>query len=131
MARSMMQFKGLSSSYWVEAVHTTVYLRNISPTTSLDGVTPYESWYGYTPKVKHLRVFGSICYALVPTEKRTKLDSRSIKWIFIDYSDQKKGYHFIFDGKFIVSRDVIFDETKSANSDEINHPLSRLENKKN
>ena len=51
MERSMMQFKGLYSSYWVEAVHTTVYLRNISPTTSLDGVTPYEAWYGYNPKL--------------------------------------------------------------------------------
>ena len=87
MARSMMQFKGHSSSYWAEAVHTAVYLRNRSPTTSLDGVTPYESWCGYKPKVKHLRVFRSIFYALVPTEERTKLDCRSIKCIFIGYSD--------------------------------------------
>ena len=28
-----------------------------------------------------------------------------------------------------MSRDVIFDETESANSDEINHLLSRLEKK--
>jgi transposase InsO family protein len=28
MARSMMQFKGLSTKYWVEAVHNPVYLRN-------------------------------------------------------------------------------------------------------
>ena len=54
MERSMMQFKGISSSYWVEAINTAIYLRNRSPTTSLDGVTPYESWYGYKPKVKHL-----------------------------------------------------------------------------
>ena len=95
MARSMMQFKGLSSSYWAEAVHTVVYLRNKSPTASLDGVTPYEAWYGYKPNVKHLRVFGSVCYALVPIEKRNKLDSRSIKCIFIGYSDQKKGYRLL------------------------------------
>ena len=106
-----MQLKGLSSSYWAKVVHTTLYLRNISPTTSLDGVTPYESWYGYKPKVKHLWVFGSVCYALVPTKKRTKLNSQSIKCIFIGYSDQNKGYCLLSDGKFIVSRDVIFDET--------------------
>ena len=126
MERSMMQFKGLSSSYWAEAVHTAVYLRNRSPKTSLDGVTPYESWYGYKPKFKHLRVFGYVCYALVPTKKITKLDSRSIKCLFIGYSDQKKGYGFLSDGKFIVSRDVIFDETESAILDEINHLISRL-----
>jgi transposase InsO family protein len=75
MVRSMLNFKGLSPSYWVEAVHTAVYLRNISPTASLDGITPYEAWYGFKPRIKHLRVFGSVCYALVPKEKRTKLDS--------------------------------------------------------
>jgi hypothetical protein len=34
-------------------------------------------------------------------------------------------------GKFIVSRDVIFDETESNNLDEINHLLICLEKKKN
>ena len=96
----------------------------------MDGVTPYETCrYGYKPKVKHFQVFGCVCYALVPTEKRTKLDSWSIKCIFIGYSDQKKGYHFLSDGKFIVSRDVIFYETESANSDEVNHILSWSEKK--
>jgi transposase InsO family protein len=32
MARSMMHFKGLSTKYWAEAVHTAVYFRNRSPT---------------------------------------------------------------------------------------------------
>lgn len=66
MARSMLTFKRLSPTYWAEAIHTTVYLRNRSPTSSLDGITPYEAWFGFKPRVKHLRVFGSVCYALVP-----------------------------------------------------------------
>jgi hypothetical protein len=74
MTRSMLQFKGLSTKYWVEAVHTAVYLKNRSPTSTLNGKTPYEAWYGFKPKVNHLRVFGSTCYALVPKEKRTKLE---------------------------------------------------------
>ena len=73
MARSMLFFKGLNSCYWDEEVHTTVYLRNRSPSSSLDGITPFEAWYGFKPMVKHLRVFGSVCYALVPKEKRKKL----------------------------------------------------------
>ena len=32
MARSMLTFKKLSPIYWAEAIHTTVYLRNRSPT---------------------------------------------------------------------------------------------------
>jgi hypothetical protein len=50
----MMQFKGLSTKYWAEAVHTTVYLINRSPTSKLDGKTPYEAWYGFKTKVNHL-----------------------------------------------------------------------------
>ena len=98
MARSMLTFKGLSPTYWAEAIHTAVYLRNRSPNASLEGITPYEAWFGFKPKVKHLRVFGSICYALVPKEKRTKLDSRSLKCTMIGYSDEKKGYHLLTNG---------------------------------
>ena len=52
MARSMLNFKKLSPIYWAEEIHTNVYLRNKSPTTSLDKTTPYEAWF-----VKHLRFF--------------------------------------------------------------------------
>jgi hypothetical protein len=52
-----------------------------------------------------------------------------MKSIFIGYSDEKKGCRLLSDGKFIVSIDVIFDETKSTSLDEINHLLSRLEKK--
>jgi hypothetical protein len=127
----MLSFKRLSSKYWVEAIHTTIYLRNRSPTASLDGITPYEAWFGFKPRVKHLRVFGSVCYALVPKEKRTKLDSRSLKCTMIGYSDEKKGYRLLSNGRFIVSRDVIFDENESKSADEIESLLQKLEAKEN
>ena len=69
MARSMLTFKKLSPLYWAEAIHTAVYMRKRSPTASLDGITPYEAWFRFKPRVKHLRVFGSVCYALVLKEK--------------------------------------------------------------
>ena len=52
-----------------------------------------------------------------------------MKCTFIGYSDEKKGYRLLSDGKFIVIRDVIFDETESKIFDEINHILNRLEKK--
>ena len=117
MARSMLTFKKLSPLYWAEAIHITFYLRNRSPTASLDGITPYESWFGFKPWVKHLRVFGWVCYALVPKEKWTKIDSRSLKCTIIGYSDEKKGYQILSNEKFIVSRDVIFDENESKSAE--------------
>ena len=86
-------------------------------------------WYGFKPMVKHLRVFGSVCYALVPKEKRKKLESRSVQCTLIGYSNEKKGYRLLSDGEFIVSRDVIFDETKSLSVEEVEKQLSHLEEK--
>ena len=110
MARSMLTSKNLSPSYYEEEIHTTIYLKNKSPTASLDEITPYEAWFGFKPWVNHIRVFGSVCYALVPKEKLTKLDSWSLKCTMIGYSNEKKGYHLLSIGKIILSMDVIFDE---------------------
>jgi hypothetical protein len=49
----------------------------------------------------------------------------------IGYSDEKKGCRILSNGKFIVSRDVIFDETESKSTDEIESLLQKLEAKGN
>eukprot|EP00253_Pinus_taeda_P031043 PITA_31043 len=36
-------------------------------------MTPYEMWYGHVSLVRHLRVFGSTCYALIPKVHRKNL----------------------------------------------------------
>jgi len=67
-------------------------------------------WYGHIPSVKHLRVFGSTCCALIPKVQRNKLGARSHKSIFLGYSNTSKE-HCLYDEvnkKFFVSRDVIF-----------------------
>ncbi|KAG8490933.1 hypothetical protein CXB51_014728 [Gossypium anomalum] len=82
------------------------------PTNTVKGKTPFEAWFGQKPTVSHLKVFGCLCYALVPAEKRTKLEKRSMPGVFVGYSSVKKGYR-IFDPltkKIIVSRDVKFNE---------------------
>ena len=70
MTRSMLQSKELSNMYWAEAIRTSVYILNRCPTYSLDGITPYEGWYGKKPNVKHFQVFGCLAYAHIPDEKR-------------------------------------------------------------
>jgi hypothetical protein len=49
----------------------------------------------------------------------------------IGYSDEKKGYRILSNGKFIVSRDVVFDETESKSVEEIESLLQKLETKDN
>eukprot|EP00253_Pinus_taeda_P016753 PITA_16753 len=43
MARCMLQTKGLSNSYWGDAVATALYNLNHSPTSALENMTPYEA----------------------------------------------------------------------------------------
>ena len=71
---------------------------------------PYEMWHGHLLVVKHFRIFGSTCYALILEQQRNKLGARSRKCIFLGYSNTSK-YYRLYDEdnmKFIVSRDVIF-----------------------
>lgn len=114
-ARSMLKSKNMPKEFWAEAVACAVYLSNLSPTRSVRGITPYEAWSGRKPNVSHLRVFGSIVYANVPKERRTKLDDKSEKFVFIGYNTNSKGYKLFnpINGKIIVSRDVDFDEESS------------------
>eukprot|EP01018_Ginkgo_biloba_P022218 Gb_20056 [translate_table: standard] len=112
MARSMMKEKNIGDELWAEGVYIAVYLLNRSPTKDLVNKTPEEAWTGIKPNVSNLKIFGCIAYAHVPDEKRTKMESKSIKCIFIGYSGEQKAYR-LYDPKakkFIVSRDVIFNE---------------------
>lgn len=58
MAGCIMKSKSVPAQLWGEAVTTAVYILNRSPAKSLEGVTPYEAWYGKKPIVKHLKYLG-------------------------------------------------------------------------
>ena len=107
-----MKGKHITNGFWSEAISTTVYLKNRSPTKSLSHKTPFEALYSYNLEVGHLRVFGSKVFGHIPKDDRRKLDAKSIKCIFIDYYDDHKAYK-MFDPsahKVFRSRDVIFHE---------------------
>jgi hypothetical protein len=115
MARCMLENKCIPNKYWAEAVHTTVYLLNRSPTKSVPTMTPEEAWSGKKPHVSHLKVFGSVAYVWIPDEKHSKLDSKCKKLMFTGYSDHHKAYRLIDieADKCIFSWDVVLDEHAS------------------
>ncbi|KAG6473882.1 hypothetical protein ZIOFF_067800 [Zingiber officinale] len=86
MARSMLKGKGIPNLYWAEAIHTTIYILNRSPTKAVRNKTPYEAWYKKKSGIDHFRIFGSIAYALIPSQHREKFDQK--KLLFIGYSDE-------------------------------------------
>ena len=109
----MMFFKNVKLMFWGDPVKCATYLRNRSPSNALDNKNPHEMWFVHLLSVRHLSVFGSTCYALIPKEKRNKLGAQSRKCIFLGYEEYSKEYHLYdeVNKKFVISRDVIFLET--------------------
>ena len=91
---SMLHHARLPLKSWAEAVSTAVYLRNQSPTVQLKEKTPFECFHERKPEAYHLKVFGCNSYVHVPDEKRSKLDKKAIKCIFVGYSQKSKDYKF-------------------------------------
>ena len=73
MVLSMMFFKNVKLMFWANAVLCFVYIKNRSPSYSIRNKTPYEMWHGHISSVKHSRVIGSTCYALIPKVKGINL----------------------------------------------------------
>ena len=115
-ARRMLSGVELGHELWAEAVETTCYLVNRSPSSTLEDKTPQEVWIGKKPSLSHLRVFGCDAYVHVPKEKRTMLDSKSEKCIFIGYKDGLKGCNLwnLVTRKVVYSRDVVLREVKDV-----------------
>jgi len=65
-----------------------------------------------------LRTFGATAYVHIPHEKRKKLDEVSQRGVLVGYHENTKGWRILLDNqKFVVSRDVIFDELKPGTTD--------------
>ncbi|KAA3474201.1 pleiotropic drug resistance protein 3-like [Gossypium australe] len=112
MAKCLLFEGKVPNNFWAKAVNTSVYLLNRLPTNAVKGKTPFEAWFRHKPNVSHLKVFGCLCYTLVPAKKRIKLEKRSMPGVFVGYSSVKKGY-MVFNPstkKIVVSRDVKFNE---------------------
>ena len=107
--RAMLADSKLPHRFWAEALATSVYLRNRSPTKAVEAMTPYEAWSGTKPDVDCLRVFGCSAYAHVPKVERRKLDSKTRKCVMLGYGTSQKGYRLydIEQMKVVHSRDVV------------------------
>uniref|UniRef100_H3GTF6 CCHC-type domain-containing protein n=1 Tax=Phytophthora ramorum TaxID=164328 RepID=H3GTF6_PHYRM len=115
MTRCMLKESGLDKSYWCEAIMTATDIRNVLPNTSNPHASPFEMVFKRKPRLDHMRVFGSECYASVTKEKRKKLDDSGVKCYFLGYAKQSKAYRLLndSDGSIVVSRSITFAEHSS------------------
>jgi hypothetical protein len=105
----MLSNAGLGKEFWAEAISTACYLVNRSPTTSIECQTPEEVWSGKLANYSNLKVFGCSAYFHV---NEGKLEPRAKKETFVGYPMNVKGYKIWCPSlsKFLISRDVTFDE---------------------
>jgi hypothetical protein len=110
--KNMILAQGLGLELWGEAINTTVNIKNRCLTKAFDSKTLQEAWSGRKPEVSHLRIFGYKAYAHVPDEKRTKLESKSMPYVFLGYCEGTKAYCLmcVKTKRIIKSRDVVFTE---------------------
>lgn len=61
-----------------DALDTANYIRNLCPTTALNGEIPCTMWKGKKPTVKYMNVFGAKVYYKEKEIGKGKFDSVSI-----------------------------------------------------
>lgn len=132
-ARTMMIHAKLPKSYWGYAVLNAAFIRNRCISNVLDGKSAFEVVEGRKPDLEKLRVFGCLCYAHVPDEKRKKLDVKAMKCIFLGLSNVSKAciVQDVTSKRIFTSRDVKFCEgtflNHIGNGGEINFPKGDTE----
>ena len=94
----------------------------------MDGGIPEEVWTGKKVNYSHLKIFGCEAFVHIPIEKRTKLDNKSMKCIFLRYVDGEFGYRLwdLVKCKVIRSKDVIFNELEMLKNPSCDMEVKKL-----
>lgn len=90
--RYLLSEAKLSGMFWGEALYTSAYIYNMSPSSALQNEVPDLFWYGKEPSYNHLRVFGCKAFVHIPKDERSKLEVKTKQYVFVGYSQDEFGY---------------------------------------
>ncbi|GJT55650.1 RNA-directed DNA polymerase, eukaryota, reverse transcriptase zinc-binding domain protein [Tanacetum coccineum] len=113
-ARTMLSASKLALSFWAKAVATACYSQNRSIIISTHGKTAYHIINDMKPSIKHLHIFGCICYITRDGENLDKMKEKGDPCVMVGYSTQSKGYH-VYNKRtrlIVESIHIKFDEIK-------------------
>ncbi len=118
VARNMFYAKAFPICLWGEAIHTIVYIFNITNPTCLGDKTPYEIQHGTKVVVSHYQVFDYFVYVFINKQRCSKLDVKSSKLVFVGYNTTSKGYKLWEPNtkKVKENANFTFDETSTYNN---------------
>ncbi|GJZ09489.1 retrovirus-related pol polyprotein from transposon TNT 1-94 [Tanacetum coccineum] len=118
-ARTMLSASKLPLSFWTEAVTTACYTENRSIIISAHGKMAYHIINDWKPSIKHLHIFGCICYITRDGENLDKMKEKGDPCVMVGYSTQSKGYR-VYNKRtrlIVESIHIKFDEIKEMMSD--------------
>nr|GEV87266.1 hypothetical protein [Tanacetum cinerariifolium] len=91
-ARTMLSTLKLPLFFWDEAIATACYTQNRSIIIPTHDKMAYHIINDRKPSIKHLYIFGCICYITRDGENLDKMKEKRDLCILVGYSTQSKGY---------------------------------------
>lgn len=93
MVISMISHSSLLEPLLGEALKSAIYILDWVPSKAIVK-TPYELWTNKKPNIRRLHVWGCSTEARPYKPNKKKLDSRTINYYFVGYSERSKGFKF-------------------------------------
>nr|GEY81775.1 hypothetical protein [Tanacetum cinerariifolium] len=127
-ARTMLLASQLPLFSWAEAIATACYTQNQSIIIPTHGKTPYHIINDRKPSIKHLYIFGCICYITRDGENLDKIKEKEDQCILVEYSTQSKGYR-VYNNRtrmLVKSIHIRFDEIKEVSETSVVNNTSGL-----
>ncbi|GJS41137.1 retrovirus-related pol polyprotein from transposon TNT 1-94 [Tanacetum coccineum] len=115
----MLSASKLPLSFWAKAIATACYTKNRSIIISTHGKIAYPIINDRKPSLKHLYIFGCICYITKDGENLDKMKEKGDPCVMVGYSTQSKGYR-VYNKRtrlIVESIHIKFDEIKEMMSD--------------
>jgi transposase InsO family protein len=133
MCRAMLKHSNVNEIFWDYALKTAAQLKNLTIAINAHTlkITPYELYHGKKPDVSKLRTFGCEVYVYKRSPRKTKLEDRSSKGIFLGYSTKAKANFVYIEEleKVIIARAMkFFERPPHIVKSEVNQPQEELTN---
>nr|GEW94178.1 hypothetical protein [Tanacetum cinerariifolium] len=127
-SRTMLSASKLSLFFWAEAIATACYTQNRSIIIMTHDKMAYHIINDRKPSIKHLHIFGCICYLTRDGENSNKMKEKGDTCILVGYSTQSKGYR-VYNKRtrlLVESIHIRFDEIKEMSETSIANDTSGL-----
>nr|GEY21971.1 retrovirus-related Pol polyprotein from transposon TNT 1-94 [Tanacetum cinerariifolium] len=127
-ARTMLLASKLPLFFLAKAIATACYTQNRSIIIPTQDKTPYHIINDRKPSIKHLHIFGCICYITRDGENLDKIKEKRDPCILVGYSTQSMGYR-VYNKKTMMILEYIhirFDEIKEVSETSVANDTSGL-----